>query len=122
MRHFSAMSADEVIATVASMPSADWLKIQAGLAEMVAPRFSGDDVAEICAALAEAEAEFARGETLSGGEMARVFSHRLRPFRSAVLHCVPVAKPPRTPFRMTAGFGFSPMRCAAHVAAPGDFH
>ena len=29
MGHFSAMTADEVIATVASMPSADWLKIYA---------------------------------------------------------------------------------------------
>ena len=69
MRHFSAMTADEVIATVASMPRADWLKIQAGLAEMVASRFSRDDVSEIRAALAEADAEFARSEAMSGAEV-----------------------------------------------------
>ena len=71
MRQLSAMTADEVIETVAAMPSADWLKIQAGLAEMVASRFSGDEVSEIRAALAEADAEFARGEALSGAEVRR---------------------------------------------------
>ena len=71
MRQLSAMTADEVIETVAAMPSADWLKIQAGLAEMVASRISGDEVSEIRAALAEADAEFARGEALSGAEVRR---------------------------------------------------
>ena len=71
MRQLSAMTADEVIETVASMPNADWLKIQAGLAEMVASRFSGDEVSEIRAALAEADAEFARGEAMSGTEVRR---------------------------------------------------
>ncbi len=65
------MTADEVIATVAAMPSADWLKIQAGLAEMVASRFSGDEVLEIHTALAEADAEFERGEAVSGAEVRR---------------------------------------------------
>ena len=65
------MTADEVIETVAAMPTADWLKIQAALAEMVASRFSGDEVSEIRAALAEADAEFARGEALSGAEVRR---------------------------------------------------
>ena len=59
------MTADEVIATVAAMPSADWLKIQAGLAEMVASRFSRDDVSEIRPALAEADAELARGDAMT---------------------------------------------------------
>jgi hypothetical protein len=58
------MTADEVLATVASRPSADWLKIQAGRAEMVASRFSRDEISEIRAALAEAEAEFERGEAM----------------------------------------------------------
>ena len=71
MRQLSAMTADEVIETVAAMPSADWLKIQAGLAEMVASRFSGDEASEIRAALAEADAEFARGEAMSGAEVRR---------------------------------------------------
>ena len=65
------MTADEVIETVAAMPSADWLKIQAGLAEMIASRFSGDEVSEIRAALAEADAEFAGGEAMSGAEVRR---------------------------------------------------
>ena len=69
MRHPSAMTVEEVIETVASMPSADWLRIQAGLAEMVASRFSGDEVFEIHAALAEADAEFARGEAISGAQV-----------------------------------------------------
>ena len=68
-RHLFAMTADEVIATVAAMPSADWLKIQAGLAEMVASRFSHDDVSEIRTALAEADAEFARGEAMTGAQV-----------------------------------------------------
>ena len=63
------MTADEVLATVAAMPSADWLKIQAGLAEMVASRFSHDDVSEIRTALAEADAEFARGEAMTGAQV-----------------------------------------------------
>ena len=65
------MTADEVIETVAAMPSADWLKIQAGLAEMVASRFSRDDASEILDALAEADTEFARGEAMSGAEVRR---------------------------------------------------
>ena len=69
MRQLSAMTADEVIETVAAMPNADWLKIQAGLAEMVASRFSGDEVSEIRGALAEADAEFARGEAMTGAQV-----------------------------------------------------
>lgn len=65
------MTADEVIATVAAMPGADWLKIQASLAEMVASRFSGAEIIEINAALAEADGEFARGEAISGEEVRR---------------------------------------------------
>ena len=37
-------------------------------------------------------------------EHAHARLRRLRPFLSAILHDVPVAKPPATPFRMTAGF------------------
>ncbi len=39
------------------------------------------------------------------GEIRAHFTHRLRPLLSAVLHSAFVAKPPKTPFRMTAGFG-----------------
>ncbi len=69
MRHLAPMTAEEVLATVASMPNADWLKIQAGLAEMVASRFSRDEISEIRAALADAEAEFERGEVMTGVEV-----------------------------------------------------
>ena len=53
------------------MPSEDWLKIQAGIAEMYAARFSADEVSDIRDALAEADAEFARGEALTGAEVRR---------------------------------------------------
>ena len=65
------MTADEVLKTVASMPSEDWLRIQAGLAEMLAARFAAGEVAEIREALAEADAEFARREGLDGSEVRR---------------------------------------------------
>ena len=65
------MTPDEVLETVASMPSKDWLKIQAGIAEMFTARFSADEVSEIRSALAEADAEFARGEALTGAEVRR---------------------------------------------------
>lgn len=65
------MTTHEVLAPEAALPSADWLKIQASLAEMVASRFSGDEVSEIHAALAEADAEFARGKAMSGAEVRR---------------------------------------------------
>jgi hypothetical protein len=67
------VSADEVIEKVASMRSEDWLKIQSGIAEMLAVRFAGSEASEIREALAEAEAEFSRGEGLSGDEMRRHF-------------------------------------------------
>ena len=66
-----AMTADEVLQTVAAMPSEDWLKIQAGIAEMFTARYSTDEVSEIRDALSEADAEFARGEALAGAEVRR---------------------------------------------------
>ena len=63
------MTAEEVIETVAAMPALDWLKIQAGLAEMVATHFSASDLTETCAALAEAEAEFTKGSSMTGAEV-----------------------------------------------------
>ena len=66
-----AMTADEILETVAAMPSEDWLKIQAGIAEMLTARFSTGEVAEIRDALAEADAEFARGEALTGAAVRR---------------------------------------------------
>jgi hypothetical protein len=67
------MTAREVLENVATMPSEEWLKIQSGIAEMLAARFSADEVSEIQEALAEADAEFARGEGISSKEMRRHF-------------------------------------------------
>ena len=67
------MTADEVLETVALMPSEDWLKIQAGIAAMFTAHFSTDEASEIRDALAEADAEFARGEALTGTEVHRQF-------------------------------------------------
>lgn len=67
------MTAEEVIKTVAEMPSEEWLKIQAGIADLFVARLSQTETAEIAEALAEAEAEFERGEGLDGAEMRRHF-------------------------------------------------
>ncbi len=67
------MTAKEVLETVATMPSEEWLKIQSGIAEMLSARFSADETFGIREALAEAEAEFARGEGIGSGKMRRRF-------------------------------------------------
>ena len=59
------MTAQEVIKTVAAMPEEDWMKIQCGIAELITAKFSTEEIADIRNALAEAEAEFERGEGLS---------------------------------------------------------
>jgi hypothetical protein len=63
------MTVEQVLENVAVMPSEDWLKIQSGIAEMLFARFSAEEVSEIDQALAESEAEFARGEGVSIDEM-----------------------------------------------------
>ena len=70
------MTAKEVLENVATMPAADWMEIQSGIAEMLAARFSADERAEIRSALAEAETELDRGEGLSGDEVRRHFGLR----------------------------------------------
>jgi hypothetical protein len=65
------MTAKEVLENLADMPSEEWLKIQAGIAEMLAARLSGEEAGEIEEALAEAEGEFARGEGIGSQEMRR---------------------------------------------------
>jgi hypothetical protein len=55
------------------MPAEDWMKIQSGIAEMLADRFSAAETSEIREALSEAEAEFARGGGLSEDQMRRHF-------------------------------------------------
>ncbi len=63
------MTTQEVIQTVATMPQEEWVKIQRGIADLIAAKFSIGEIAEIREALAEAEAEFERGEGLSGTEL-----------------------------------------------------
>jgi hypothetical protein len=63
------MTAQEVIKTVAAMPQEDWMKIQCGIADLITASFSSAEVSEIREALAEAEAEFGRGEGLSSEEI-----------------------------------------------------
>jgi hypothetical protein len=55
----------EVIETVAAMPQEDWMKIQCGIADLITARLSSEEIVEIRVALAEAEAEFERGEGMS---------------------------------------------------------
>jgi hypothetical protein len=70
------MTAKEVLETVAGMPTADWMRIQSGIAEMLAARFSADEVDEVREALAEAGAQFARGEGLNGDDIRSHFGLR----------------------------------------------
>ena len=70
------MNAQEIRATVAAMPSEAWLKFQTGIAEMLAARFSTKETPVIRDALAEPEAEFARGEVLREGDVRRHFGCR----------------------------------------------
>ncbi len=63
------MTAAEVIQTVATMPREDCMKIQAGIAELFVSRFSPTEAGEIRDALAEADAEFARGEGITTAEL-----------------------------------------------------
>jgi DNA-binding transcriptional regulator YiaG len=65
------MTAKEVLENVATLPSEEWLKIQSGIAEMLAARLSEEEISEIREALAEAEAEFARCEGIDSEEMRR---------------------------------------------------
>ena len=67
------MNAQEVLATVATMPSEEWMKIQTGIAEMLAARFSGEETSVIREALTEAEEEFARGDVLREADVRRHF-------------------------------------------------
>ncbi|HEY3902120.1 MAG TPA: hypothetical protein VGM54_26140 [Chthoniobacter sp.] len=67
------MTTKQVLETVVSMPRAEWMKIQAGIAEMIVAKFSDEEAADIQQALTEAAAEFARGEGIESDEMRRRF-------------------------------------------------
>jgi hypothetical protein len=63
------MTAQEVIKAVAALPEEDWMKIQSGIADLITARFSSGEIAQIREALTESEAEYERGEGLSGKEV-----------------------------------------------------
>ena len=63
------MTAQEVLKTVAEMPHEDLVKIQCGIADMMLAKFSSQEIAEINEALAESEAEYRRGESMSSEEL-----------------------------------------------------
>jgi len=67
------LNAQEVLAAFAAMPSEEWMKIQFGIGELLAARFSRAETSVIREALAEAEAEFARGDVLREGDVRRHF-------------------------------------------------
>jgi hypothetical protein len=70
------MTTQEVLDTVAAMPSDEWLKIQSGIAAMVVARFTAEETAGIRDALAEAEAEFVRGEGMDGTRCAGISARK----------------------------------------------
>ena len=63
------MTAQEVLKTVEGMSWEDWATIQNGIAEMMAAEMSSEEIEEVRAALAEADAEFERGEGMTGEEL-----------------------------------------------------
>jgi hypothetical protein len=73
MAAWGIVTTKELLETVASMSRGEWMKIQAGIAEMIAAKFSDEEVSDIQRAFAEAEAEFARWEGIESDEMRRHF-------------------------------------------------
>jgi hypothetical protein len=65
------MTAKDILKTVSEMPQQEWMKIQRGLADMICARFTSDEAEEIRQALAESEAEYARGDGLKSGLLVR---------------------------------------------------
>jgi hypothetical protein len=65
------MTAKEILKTVSEMPQEEWMKIQRGLADMICARFTSEESEEIRQALAESEAEYARGEGMDAKEARR---------------------------------------------------
>jgi hypothetical protein len=64
------MTAQNVLEIVAKMPYEDWVTIQNGIADMMVAEMSSEEIEEIRAALAEADAEIERGDVLTS-EQAR---------------------------------------------------
>lgn len=67
------MTTKEVLEAVAAMPSEEWVKIQVGIAELIAGSLAEAEASDIEQALAQSEAQFARGQTLSLGQLRERF-------------------------------------------------
>jgi hypothetical protein len=65
------MTAEQALGTAAAMPAEDWLKIRSGIAGLLAANFSGGERTEIESALAQAQAEFSRGEAIGIQDLRR---------------------------------------------------
>ena len=59
------MTAQNVLEIVAKMPYEDWVTIQNGIADMMVTEMSPQEIEEIRAALAEADAEIERGDVVT---------------------------------------------------------
>jgi len=59
------MTAQNVLESVAKMPYEDWVTIQNGIADMMVAEMSPQEIEEIRAALAEADAEIERGDVVT---------------------------------------------------------
>ncbi len=63
------MSPQQILKEAADLSQEDLLDLQCGIAELMASRFSPEEITEINRALDEASAEFERGEGVSSTEV-----------------------------------------------------
>jgi len=63
------MSPQQILKEAADLSQEDLLDLQCGIAELMASRFSPEEMTEINRALDEASAEFERGEGVSSTEV-----------------------------------------------------
>jgi hypothetical protein len=63
------MSPQQILKEVADLSPEDLLSLQCGIAELMASRFSPEEIIEINRSLDEADAEFAHGEGLTSAEV-----------------------------------------------------
>ncbi len=70
MLTFGTMTAQNVLEIVAKMPYEDWVTIQNGIADMMVSEMSPEEIEDIRAALAEADADIERGDVFTS-EQAR---------------------------------------------------
>ncbi len=67
------MTAQMILDAVAKMPYEDWVTIQNGIADMMLAEMSPEEIEEIRAALAEADADIERGDVLTSEQARKQF-------------------------------------------------